>query len=529
MVTPERIAHQIVPIIKLAQHLTEYQCVEGAKLVEAYISSSLTNVDDVDALGKKLVEMDIENLCKLFFKVHNASCGESYPFYLVIIRHFCELLLSRMEEGKEERSIHTTKPGTILNVLKGFTLFGDRSLTHSLLQHLCDCKENGTHFKQNLLKSFVSSSEIWGKLDSDLRLMILNSSTALVEKESANISRKLNFKPEQSAGPSRNPPHTPKSNLLDCAKFFILIEKHKEKQRFQQQKNASLTFKKLCTELPTNLLLDLVLEIHVTETKSSSSIKMFSCLIKWYTDLWRRLLKQDFLSFVEPIPDYFSKHLFHTSCTYKIIRCLLWLDDDESWQCFARQIAQLILKSFPCKKSDMLMRAFLKDTEMQEAVKGSSFAYASFSCIVDSLVNKWKSVKEPSSFTWEQPANLPRNRRGYEDIENFLRSTRESMVFSGFVNIHEARTFARQLESMGSSNGFSVRVTASGSGRSSRLEIDKKTSFYETVVKEFATRKLELAKLVDLRRTLHDGRSKGKQTLETVDCSSSQAKRVKLK
>ena len=522
MVAPKWIARQLVPIIKLAQYLTEVECIEGAKMVETCISSAL-NVDH--PLGKKLAEIDIEDLCQLFLKLHNASCGcrESYPFYLGIIRHFCQLLLSRMEEEE----INTAKRGTILKVLKVFMLFGDKSLTHSLLKHLCACKENAQYFKQKLLQSFVSSSGVWGKFDPDLKLMVMNSCSALVESEIANITLTLHSKTKESANPyySRNPPATPKSKLLNCAKFFIFVEK----QRFApEQKNAAPAFQKLFAEVPTNLLLDLALEIRLTEMKASSNIKKFPTCLEWYHDLCRRLFNKNFLSLVKPVPSYYAKYQIKSECAYKIIHCLLWLDDDESWKCFTRQIC----KSFPSDKSDIFVRAFLLDTEFQEAIKGSSFAYPAFSWLVDSLVTQWKSVKEPSSFTWQQPtAVLPRDRRGYEDIENFLRSTRETMGFPGFINIHEARDFARNLESLGSSSGFSVNVTASGSGRSSCCKIAKNRSYYENIVNTYETRKSELTKLVNLCRGL-DGRSKDKRTLETAESnagpSSSPAKRVKL-
>ena len=491
-------------------------------MVETCISSAL-NVDH--PLGKKLAEIDIEDLCQLFLKLHNASCGycEFYPFYLGIIRHFCQLLLSRMEEEE----INTANRSTILKVIKAFMLFGDKSLTHSLLKHLCASEENAKHFKQKLLQSFVSSSEFQRKLDPDLKLMIMNNCSALVESEIACIPQQLNSKPKERATPyySRIPPPAPKSKLLNCAKFFIFVEK----QRFApEQKNAAPAFQKLFPKLPTNVLLDLVLDIHLIEVKESSNIKKFPTCLEWYHDLCRRVFNQNFLSLVKPVPSYYAKYQIKSECAYKIIHCLLWLDDDESWKCFTRQIC----KSFPSDKSDIFVRAFLLDTEFQEAIKGSSFAYPAFSWLVDSLVTQWKSVKEPSSFTWQQPtAVLPRDRRGYEDIENFLRSTRETMGFPGFINIHEARDFARNLESLGSSSGFSVNVTASGSGRSSCCKIAKNRSYYENIVNKYETRKSELTRLVNLCRGL-DGRSKDKRTLETAEFnagpSSSPAKRVKL-
>ena len=84
---------------------------------------------------------------------------------------------------------------------------------------------------------------------------------------------------------------------------------------------------------------------------------------------------------------------------------------------------------------------------------------------------------------------------------------------------------------MGPSNGFSVRATAAGSGRSARCEIVKNRSFYDDAVKAYNLRKSELAKLVGLRRTLEDRtKVKRRNSVTSIDegRASSPAKRVKL-
>ncbi len=86
------------------------------------------------------------------------------------------------------------------------------------------------------------------------------------------------------------------SKLLNCAKLFVFAEK----LRFApEQKNATSAFQQLFSKLAPIQLLELVLEIHLEESKASSSIKNFPICLEWYRNLSRRLFSQNFLSIVK--------------------------------------------------------------------------------------------------------------------------------------------------------------------------------------------------------------------------------------
>ena len=512
LITPDRLSEQLIPIVKLAQHFLDVRCVEGAKVIEFCISSSL--ITQNSPFAAKLANMPLEDLCRLLVDVFKTSRNylETNVFYSGIIRQFCGRLILRMKEKGNAMPKRTT----ILHAVKTFIQLNDTSLTHSLLEQLClieITKVSEKQFKQDLLKDFVSSADVWGKLDPVTKLMVLNTCSTIVEEDIASIDRTLDSVATNRVLDS-NSTQELKFKLFNCSKLFIFAEKH----RFDlTQKNVVPAFQRLFAKLQTPLF-ELVLEIYQSESPASPSIKNFPVCLEWYRDLCRRLFSLNFVSLIKSTDD-----------TVKILRCLLWLSDDQSWQSFADKIC----RSSPSQRCDIVVSAFLTNSDVQQSIADSPLAFASFSRIVDFLAEQSKSVKEPAGFSWHQPtAKLSYNKhRGIEEVESFLHSARETMVFAKFINIHEARTFASDLQKMGPSNGFSVRATAAGSGRSARCEIVKNRNFYDDAVKAYNLRKSELAKLVGLRRTLED-RSKGKRrnSVTSIDDgrASSPAKRVKL-
>ena len=65
----------------------------------------------------------------------------------------------------------------------------------------------------------------------------------------------------------------------------------------------------------------------------------------------------------------------------KIVHCLLWLEDEQSWQSFALTVCT----SFSVSQSHIFLRVFLKNVAIQLALKDSSPAFAAFVCMVDHM------------------------------------------------------------------------------------------------------------------------------------------------
>ena len=72
------------------------------------------------------------------------------------------------------------------------------------------------------------------------------------------------------------------------------------------------------------------------------------------------------------------------------------------------------------------------------------------------------------------PSLLP----SYPQVEAFLRSNQEGMIYSELSCLAEAKSFAGEIEAQAQLNGFSVRVTPKGNRNSARYIISKNLSFF---------------------------------------------------
>ena len=173
----------------------------------------------------------------------------------------------------------------------------------------------------------------------------------------------------------------------------------------------------------------------------------------------------------------------------------MWLGDDECWQSFANKICA----AFSSQASIFILRVFLKDVPIQQALLNSLPAFVAFSRIANYWSEKWKTVKEPV-FTWQQlEAKLP----GHPEVETFLRSSNESFSYAKFASIADARYFAAELHRTGPTKGFSVSVKANGVGKSARCDIVKNRSHFDDVNRRFAAQKAESVQLSKLLQKLN--------------------------
>ena len=62
--------------------------------------------------------------------------------------------------------------------------------------------------------------------------------------------------------------------------------------------------------------------------------------------------------------------------------------------------------------------------------------------------------------------------KNHQQVNEFLQSQRQTMIYSGVFNgINHAREFVYRYD--GQSNGYSVKMTASGAGKRAQVEIVK--------------------------------------------------------
>ncbi|XP_046443523.1 uncharacterized protein LOC124193644 [Daphnia pulex] len=395
-----------------------------------------------------------------------------------IIRQICVFLISRLNETNTV----VFSRNTILQSMEAVIEVNDESLTRTLFQQFYEKEGTGSWSKQNkssLLRDIISSPYVLGKLDSTSRQIIMDTCASLVNSWIVDISLSLNSLIESTAIQINAPPKLLTESIVDCVQLFFLGEKN----RFDlEQKITAEAFQPLIMKLNVSQLLDLVLQLYKSESYPRPNIKKFPICMDWYRSTCRILFTMEFVSLV------------NLDVATRIVNCLLWLEDEESW----KQFAQSVCKKFLSSRGNLFVQIFLKDLSIQRALKAFAPAFAAFVHIVDHWDQRTVKLKEPA-FSWQQSkAVVPNN----PEVQAFLRSPEESMTYMKFSGIAEARRFADSLQAMEQSNHFSVSITTSGSGKNSRCDIKKNRNYCERSKQIIFFRKAELIKLIKLRNRL---------------------------
>jgi hypothetical protein len=396
-----------------------------------------------------------------------------------IIHQICVFLISRLNN---KNTTAVLSRSTILQSIKAVIEVNDESLSQTLFQQFCEKEEIGSWSKQNksgLLRDILSSPEVWGKLDSSSRQIIMDTCASLVNSWIVEISLSLNSLIESTATQINAPPKLLTESIVECVQIFFWGEKN----RFDiEQKITAEAFQPLIFKLNASQLLELVLQLFKSEFDARPNIKKFPICMDWYRSICRILFTMEFVSLV------------NLDVATRIVNCLLWLEDEESW----KQFAQSVCRHFQSSRGNLFVQIFLKDLPIQRALKAFAPAFAAFLHIVDHWAQQSVNLKEPT-FSWHQSnAVVPNN----PEVQAFLRSPQESMTYMKFSGIAEARRLAVFLQVMGQSNNFSVSVTTSGSGKNSRCDIRKNRNHFERRARDFFSRKAELIELVKLRNRL---------------------------
>jgi hypothetical protein len=325
----------------------------------------------------------------------------------------------------------------------------------------------------DLFAGLISTPRVWGILDSKLKLIIMKTCGSIIQTWIADIEK-----------------FSKRNDIPICIHFFFLLERNRLKN--EPTIDAQL-FAPLIAKLPVSSLMDLVLQLHQSEVKTIPNIKNFPACFNFYRQASRLFFTMDFVPLVK------------NEEAMRLLNLLLWLEDEQSWQSFATSVST----AFPSTSTYIFLRLFLDNPVIKQAFTDSSLAFAAFATIVDNCSLKSASLKEPP-FSWHQrEAVVP----SHPEVQAFLRSSQESMTYTKFTGIAEARNFAAQL--MRGSKHFSVSVTTSGAGKNSRCIITKTRKYYEEINQPFFTSKGELELLVKLRERL--GQEKLKTKRGTAD------------
>ena len=339
----------------------------------------------------------------------------------------------------------------------------------------------------------MSSPDIWGNLDATSKLNVLNSCATAVDLGMSKICQYMN--------PNSTPIEMRNLRLSSFVNLFILSEKNRI---CPEQKTAADSFLPIYDKLPILSIMDLVLEVHQVQSKARPNIKKLPHCLNFYRTLCRCFFNRDFVSLINLKADY----------SINFVHFLLWLADEECWQSFVDKICA----AFVSEDSHCILRVFLSNVPIQEALVHSPPAFDAFARIVNYWTVQSITLKEPI-FNWQQPnAEVP----GHLAVQDFLRSPLQSLSNTNFRNLGKARKFANTLQRTGPMNGFDVTVKTTGTGRLSCCEIVKNAQLFNDAQRYFEIRKFELIRLVHLLDCVSHEKAKGNQVAaETVPLSQS--------
>ena len=227
-------------------------------------------------------------------------------------------------------------------------------------------------------------------------------------------------------------------------------------------------------KFPVSMLQETISNVY--QLKSDFITKQLLSFMKTLIEMCRHYLKGD----VVPVAD--------------VLRCLLWIDDDQCWQLFADGICNsLAAGKIPPSLADL----FEKHVDIQQSFLLSPFGLNSLDRIVDAAEKRWKSLGE----NWKQPKATV---NGYPEIEAFLRGDQRTMVYRSECHmrgIKAARIFAVELLKRAPNNGFSVEVIAVGHGPRASCQITKLPMKQDGPVDELLQLHLsELKKIIETRK-----------------------------
>ena len=445
-------------------------------IVKMEQNAALANPKRISSISSLLEQMDLQQSSHLLAEMLSyisELTGKSKS----VVRQLCESLVSQMKK----EPIDMPDRDVLLKVLNCFFQLDEESLTQSLVERICATEIAGwweTRFKCDFFSELISSSNLWGKLNKSSKLEVLNTCAVIAEGWISEFCQLF----DKATTAKHSEEHSKsRSYIARCSRLFILAEK----KRFSpEQKSAALAFRTLSEKLPTIHLLNLLMDLHLSEINDSGRMKNAAACFEWYCFSSRLVFtSEDFKSVID-----IKKHEIS-----KILNWTVWLDDAYSWQLFAKKVCSASALS-ECHR---FVYCFLKNVGIQDSLVKLPNAFVAFNQIVDHWAEMSKSMKE-APITWEQPnACVPE----YPTVQEFLRSDRERMMYGKFNNIAEARAFADRFET--TLDGFSVCASALGVGKSARCEIVKTRNRYEQALNDFKLEKFK-TELFQLRDRLSE-------------------------
>lgn len=580
MISPIRLTNQLTFIMSLARQLQNRCCTEGALKILDYVTSVLPKMDnfslsclsqsDIDSYVFFVIECEAdpktENSHRLGCFINLFPRLDSYQQCRLIVdlrRRIrfggvpsCMHFYQQMCKALPPCDLHSPGPikDVIVPVLSNFFHLGDPELIELLTNKIC--RGNLTAQENVLIEVLLASGEFWelatssdlGKtmlaslieaqvlsftsmLDQVLVPRPLNSTQVaefvdwtkkirLLERLS-ELELELNEQKElirnaritltaawmellcQLADRQTNVEPNPSDILQVNITTFLMLFIQTEKSHYAiNQQWITMSFSSLFSKISIERLSQLILELYKIESTAPTDCKMIPSCASLYQELYRQFVAGDITSMLTS-----SKRLL-----VKITKCLFWLGDEESLQTFTQKICSNTL----LEEENLLVETIVNSNNLWPLAISSPHSLASFYSLLDRHIDYLKTVKRPVFSFQQHRAELPK----HPEVQDFLRSAKESMVYHGLSSIFHARTFSEDLTKICLKEEWgSVKVLAKGSARNAYCEITKTRDFHRLKKIHYQTVQKRLSKMMTLRHCFE---------IKVAECEESSKQIVEL-
>ena len=339
----------------------------------------------------------------------------------------------------------------LVGILNCFANWRGLSLARLFIAGICGNEKWNWRGKSQLVRAVLTSTDIWSKfienettdgLVRNIQTDLLRSWIAGLEVATASESNAIEFR----------------SNVSECFLFFVREEK--KFYSLRTDPNSTLfpndLFASLFEKMPVQELARLIWNVYQADVKEVPSLKKFSIVLNVYRELCQQFVnKCDVTWYKSP-----SNTLVETA------KSLLWLGDE-----FFSAFGDKILAAHPVDEPNDVILKIAKSADIRELTESFPPARESLCHLFELRVSAVTEVLEKiADNAWRIPnCSLPE----HPNVEDFLRSSSQKMVYADFRSTEKAQQFSIFLCSFGAANGLSLEVQTKGEKYEARCKIVK--------------------------------------------------------
>ena len=361
-------------------------------------------------------------------------------------------VIFKMGNSLLQRDCSSFKGGLPIQVLVEILCCLHRlSLVRLFIDDICGNEKWNWRGKSQLVRAVLTSTDIWSKfienettdgLVRNIQTDLLRSWIAGLEVATASESNAIEFR----------------SNVSECFLFFVREEK--KFYSLRTDPNSTLfpndLFASLFEKMPVQELARLIWNVYQADVKEVPTLKKFPTVLNVYRELCEQFVNKCDVAWCR-LP---NNMLVETA------KSLLWLKDD-SFSAFGDKI----MTSHPDDEPNDVILKIAKSADIRELTDSFPPAQESLCHLLELRVSAVTEVLEKiADNSWRIPnCSLPE----HPNVEDFLRSSSQKMVYADFRSTEKAQQFSIFLCSFGAANGLSLEVQTKGEKYEARCKIVK--------------------------------------------------------